>query len=98
VGFDVAARGAADRVHPRTRSTFRSIESSVTVWSETGLGRWGERVEKTPLSGRSSCPLGWTFSRPRSAWCIQQITMIFPRFSRPSSAERYAGLTTISAS
>jgi len=35
---------------PRTRSTFPSIESSVTVCSETGLGRWasGSRRRRAP--------------------------------------------------
>jgi hypothetical protein len=50
-----------------TRIRCFSTASTRTRWSPTGFGRSGERVEKTPVSGREGSLRGWTSRTDRSA-------------------------------
>lgn len=67
-----------------TRSRFPAISLSVTRCNPSGLGRSGERVAKTPVSGLLASERGCTFSTLRRARCSQVMMMISSPALKPS--------------
>jgi len=74
------------------------IFKTFTRWSPSGLGRCGDRVENTPVTGRDRSFRGWTLITSLSARCSQVITMISSPTCIRCRAFLYQGSTSIRAS
>jgi hypothetical protein len=79
----------------RRLPTFRF---TVTGWMPIGLGRSGERVAKTPMSGRDGFFRGRTSSTSRRPWCSHDRTINRSPTAIPASALVNASLTSSQAS
>jgi hypothetical protein len=68
-----------------TRTRLPSTARTRTRCSPIGLGRSGERVLKTPCSGRDGSLRGCVFSTSRRAWCSQVKTRNSSAGTSPAS-------------
>jgi hypothetical protein len=78
-----------------TRSLPCPIFRTLTRCNPNGLGRSGDRVENTPVSGRDASPLGRTFSTFLRARCSQVMIMISSPTCIRCRAFLYEGSTSI---